>query len=107
MMRFYHRTTKKNAEAILASGFRDGVGNYLAQHIWSGVWLSDVPLDVNEGADGDTLLEVTVDLGKDVLDGYEWVEEGKGYREWLVPADVLNPKMTVRLVSEEEEFGEA
>ena len=24
------------------------------------------------------------------LDQYEWKEEGKGYREWLIPAAVIN-----------------
>jgi hypothetical protein len=62
----------------------------------SGVWLADVPLDSNEGADGDTLLEVTFDDLAPLAD-YEWVEEGKPYREWLVPAALVNLIGKVRI----------
>ena len=31
-------------------------------------------------------------------DAFEWVEEGKPYREWLVPAAVLNDAGAVRLL---------
>jgi hypothetical protein len=33
-----------------------------------------------------------------VLAPYEWIEEGKPYREWLAPAAVLNESAKVRLV---------
>jgi hypothetical protein len=56
-----------------------------------------VPLDANDGVMGDALLAVTFDLAP-----FEWVEEGKGYREWLVPAAFINAKMSVRLVEDEE-----
>lgn len=93
----YHRTRAESAEAILRDGFRDGSGNYLTESLHSGVWLSNVPLDENEGACGDVLLEVQLDMTKDELAQYEWVEEGKPYREWLIPAAVLNPRATVRV----------
>jgi len=32
---------------------------------------------------------------------FEWVEEGKPYREWLVPAALLNDRQH-RLLSDEE-----
>lgn len=44
----YHRTC--DADAILATGFRDGEGSYGTGTPRWGVWISDVPLDVNEGA---------------------------------------------------------
>lgn len=47
-MRLYHRTFQ--ADSVLAGGFRDARGSYLTAHIYEGVWLSDVPLDENEGA---------------------------------------------------------
>ena len=49
------------------------------------MWLSDVPLDANSGAWGDTILEVTTDLLEDDLADYEWIEEEKPSREWLIP----------------------
>jgi hypothetical protein len=48
-MIFYHRTTAANATSILSRGFRDGTGKYMTDREFSGVWLSDVPLDVNDG----------------------------------------------------------
>jgi hypothetical protein len=39
-------------------------------------------------ASGETVLQV--EIAEEILTPYEWVEEGKSYREWLVPADILN-----------------
>jgi hypothetical protein len=74
----------------------------MTDHRWTGVWLSDVPLGIQEGAQGDALLEVTMDLSESDLADYEWIEEGKPYREWLIPAALINARMSVRLVDEEE-----
>lgn len=87
----YHRTTRRGAESILKEGFRDGCGTYLTRRNWRGVWLSNVPLDENEGARGDVLLTVHANIPAKELRRYEWKEEGKGYREFLIPARVLNP----------------
>ena len=38
------------------------------------------------------------------LGEYEWIEEGKPYREWLAPAELINAKGTVVACSEEEEY---
>lgn len=85
-MILYHRTYA--ATAILAAGFRDAEGNYLTLNVYSGVWVSDCPLGENEGAAGDRVL--AVDVPETAIADFEWIEELKGYREWLVPADVLN-----------------
>lgn len=82
----YHRTD--HHEAILTEGFRDGTGLYMTRHLYSGVWVSDRPLDGNEGAFGDVVLAMEID--EHLFAEYEWVEEGKGYRESLMPADRLN-----------------
>jgi hypothetical protein len=65
----------------------------------SGVWLSNIPLDENEGAKGDVLLRI--DLDTDVA-RFEWIEDGKPYREWLIPASIVNTG-TVRHVTSDEE----
>jgi hypothetical protein len=104
MLILFHRTTQENARAILTTGFKDGVGNYLTCQLWTGVWFSDVPLDVNEGAKGDALLEIALDLAETDISEYEWVEEGKPYREWLIPAGLLNSRMHPRLMTLDEEF---
>lgn len=95
LVRFYHRTTREAAYAILRKGFREGTGTYLTRKVWRGVWICDVPLDANEGAKGDILLEVLIPI--ELVKPYEWVEEGKSYREFLVPARILNAHATVRL----------
>jgi hypothetical protein len=82
----YHRTPY--AEAILRDGFRDATGTYLTSDTHTGVWFSDVPLDENEGADGDTVL--ALDIPDDMLAEYEWIEEEKAYREFLCPATLVN-----------------
>jgi len=54
----------------------------------TGVWFSDVPLDISEGADGDTIL--TLEVPDDVLARHEWGEDEKTYREYLCPAELVN-----------------
>ena len=100
-LKLCHRTSTQAASAILRSGFEDRTGTYLTTTEWSGVWLSNIPLDINEGAGGDVLLEVELDLTEEVLLGYEWSEEGKTYREWLIPAALINAKGKVRVASQE------
>ena len=89
---------------ILKNGFKDSTSNYLTQNEYTGVWISDVPLDENEGAVGDALL--LVEIATHLVKGYEWIEEGKPYREFLVPAIVLNRHGIITQCSErdEEEF---
>jgi hypothetical protein len=89
---FHDRLSSDNraaADAIMSGGFRDGVGFYGTPRRWSGVWVSDRPLDCNEGTRGDALLRIKLSTRPYELDQFEWVEEGKTYREWLVPAVFL------------------
>ncbi len=102
-MTFYHRTNY--ADLILRDGFRDEEGSYgLEDFTLRGVFLLDKPLSVHEGAGGNQLLEVT--LPEDCCDFsyYELVEEGKPYREWCIPAAIINQHGTAQLQSEEERF---
>jgi hypothetical protein len=59
------------------------------------VWLSDRPLHNTEGASGDIVLQV--EIAEEVISPYEWVKEDKPFREWSVPAAVLNKAGQVRL----------
>jgi hypothetical protein len=92
---FFHRTDRQAADTILANGFRDASGTYLTSSTHKGVWLSDVPLDANEGARGDVLLLIVMRLFEAEQDQYEWVEEGKGFREWLFPAALVNAHSSI------------
>ena len=76
MLTVFHRTTKDAAAKILQGGFRDITGRYLTDREWSGVWVSDRPLDNSEGASGEALLQI--DIAEDLLTAFEWVEEMAG-----------------------------
>lgn len=92
----YHRTTAARWRRIRAVGFRDGKGNYGMDVEVSGVWLSDRPLDMDEGAFGDVLLAIELDLPRASLRRFEAREPGKPYREFIVPADLLNSRARAR-----------
>ncbi|MGY4713053.1 hypothetical protein ACXDF8_26500 [Mycolicibacterium sp. CBM1] len=96
-MNLYHRTPA--AEAILRDGFRDATGYYMFHDFGlTGVWLSDVALDINEGAKGDQVLRVELPDDVDLTD-YEVVEDDEPpYREWCVPAELINTRARVVLV---------
>jgi hypothetical protein len=64
------------------------VASRVTEQTWRGVWVSDRPIDVNEGASGDTLLAMDVPIA--IFEEYEWVGEDKPYRESLIPATTLN-----------------
>ena len=95
-MTLYHSTAPAVAKAICVDGFKDNTRNYLTGSKHTGVWLSDCPLDENEGCKGSTVLVVS-GLDESEIAEYEWIEKGKPYREWLVPARMLNGKVTVEL----------
>ena len=95
-MKLYHGTTAAACTAILAEGFSDGVGRYMTTAEHRGVWLSDRLLDENEGAPTEALL--IVDIDSRLIAPYEWVNEPPmGYREFLIPAAIVNAhgKVTV------------
>jgi hypothetical protein len=101
-MRLFHRTYY--ADTIIRDGFRDGEGFYLTTHRYRGVWLSNRPLDENEGAEGDIVLQVKIP--EDVVSEYEWIEEGKPYREFLVPAEIINRYGPPRVVIDDRDWPE-
>jgi hypothetical protein len=96
----YHTTD--SADAILQAGFRDGEGSYgIVNFDLRGVFVSVLPADISDGATGDQVLEVVL---PDDLDLDEWsiVEEGHPAWEWCIPAQVLNTRATVRLLTQDE-----
>lgn len=97
----YHTTDA--AKSILRDGFRDSTGSYmLAGTELTGVWLGDAPMSVNEGAKGEQVFRVEFLNAADLLTGIEIIEEGKPYREWCVPAAIINSRATVTLLTQEE-----
>lgn len=101
--RFYHRTA--HARAILSGGFRaQSDSESFASSILTGVWLSDYPLDGNEGCKGEELLEVVLDLEDEQLAQYEIQEFGKPYREWCLPETLVNLGEVRQLTEQQEEM---
>lgn len=101
----YHVTTGENAVAILRDGFKDSAGNYMTNKLWKGVWLTDKPDEMipviahARSCPNPVVLAATVSPSlASVLDGYEWASEIPNcYREWLVPAKLINGHSTVTI----------
>jgi hypothetical protein len=70
----FHVTSEGAAVAILREGFQDGTGTYMTDRDFSGVWLSDRPLDENESAWGDVVLMVRFSVPLTALADFEWIE---------------------------------
>jgi hypothetical protein len=88
---------------------------------WQGVWLSDRPVDCNDTRkiyEVKAWVQVMLDLPEEAIAAYEWVEKtldgrplNKGYREWLLPATLVNAHARLTLldylayiVAEEERY---
>ena len=84
-MKVFHRTNSNAATKIDRGGYADAEGGYLTSKRWRGVWVSDADL-----AEPRHDVLYAVEAPETVIEPYEWIEEGKPYREFLVPADVLN-----------------
>jgi hypothetical protein len=98
MLVLYHYTSAEAAEAILCEGFQDGEGLYLTTAGWRGVWLSDHPLDSNDTGRlhrPPAWVRVSLDLPEEAIAEYEWVCEEGSYREWLIPAAIINAHATL------------
>jgi hypothetical protein len=61
-MILYHVTSSENAAAIKRDGFRDTGG--MTESERRAVWLSDRPLDANEGARDDRIGRAAMDRGR-------------------------------------------
>ena len=101
-MKLYHTTTVKRAEIIKSKGFHDAEGSYgLAYEDGTpfyirGVFFSDFPLGPGDGLPTNASEVFVIDIPEDMIESYEIIEEGKGYREWCIPASVANKYFTER-----------
>jgi hypothetical protein len=105
-VKFFHHTTKEAARQILEEGFADRPRAWPAGTDLAGVWLSDVPLDLNDHARHHYDIHLMLDgLEEDELAQFELLEEGRedrSYREWLVPSEIVNSKGRISILTEEE-----
>ena len=97
---FYHRTNTDNARAIVDSGFKNSSGYFMNNRIWTGVWLSSIPVESEPSAADNALLLVKLDIDERELSRWEWAAEGRSSREWLLPAPIVNRRATVEMVKE-------
>lgn len=95
---FYHLTSAENARAIVNNGFRDSIGHFLTNRTWTGVWLSCRPPETADSLPGHSLLVVHLEMSEPESARWEFTGEGRPYREWLIPAKILNRRATVGLV---------
>lgn len=101
-IRLYHQTSAHAWARIKVEGFKDGRGRYLMEEgEFSGVWLSDRPLHEPQ-PHLDVLLAVDLPLPDSEISEYEVIEEGKPYREFLFPAQLLNQAAKVSQLLDEE-----
>ncbi len=95
-MKLYHVTTPEAARAIKTHGFRDTRGSYGmtdangAPFELVGVFLADRRVDSQEGVSLRASVFFVVEIPASVLNDYELVEDGKQFREWCVPARLVN-----------------
>jgi hypothetical protein len=100
-IRLYHRTSDKASLEIVRTGFRDWDARGIP-----GVYLSNYPVDCNEGAKGPVLFEVNLRLNRrQLFEKYELIEIGKPYREFIIPSAILNDAeyCSFRLLNGDEE----
>ncbi len=93
MLIMYHFTSREAADAILRSGFINNRGTYMTSRVHEGVWLTDEAVNISQCLEA--CLAVELPFTYDEITQYEWVGETTDYREWLIPAQVLNGVMTV------------
>ena len=51
---------------------------------------------------GYSVLLVDLALSGKEIAQFEWIEEGKPYREWQIPAKLINENASIRVATEEE-----
>jgi hypothetical protein len=93
-MRLYHVTDRASAQAILDGGFNDTEVIHDNRELQIGVWLADRCLagedDVGQRLGPVPEVALEVELPADTAEAYERREDGKPYREFCVPAELVN-----------------
>ena len=93
-MRLYHVTDRASAERILSEGFEDAEVIHDDRELLIGVWLADRCLagedDVGPRLGPVPDVALSIELPFDAIDRYERRDAAKPYREFCVPASVLN-----------------
>src|SRR5215212_1741300 len=110
-MRLYHVTDRDSAQRILERGFEDSEVIHDDSELRIGVWVADRCLGDEEDV-GPRLgpvpdVALAVDLPPQAVEPYERSDGGKPYREFCVPARILNAReATVARDLEDVDVGE-
>lgn len=93
-MRLYHVTDRGSAAKIMEQGFEDAEVIHDDRELQIGVWLSDRCL-AGENDVGPRLgpvpdVALWIDIPADTLEPYERPDPEKPYREFCLPADIVN-----------------
>lgn len=97
MMRLYHHTTQTAATQILADGFRDSRGDSFFVPC---VWLSDSPDACNRAMRGRSEgVMLMIDVSEDVAQRFLVADFPGRWREFCIPADVVNRLPVARATS--------
>jgi hypothetical protein len=97
----YHLTRAKHAASIREHRFRDSTHTFMTTKEHTGVWVSDRPVWELANFEFEEAAILHAEIDESLLAPYEWIEDGKTYREWLVPAAVLNAHIWRQLTDEE------
>lgn len=100
----FHRTLVSLAREIVKDGFADekwgfGDDEDSGRALTAvGVWLTDRPVDPDDGPPGAAVLEVVLDAPEDELAGFEIHGVLPEARLFVVPAAYVNPRANIRIV---------
>jgi len=93
-MRLYHVTDRASAEAILKHGFEDAEVIHDDRELLVGVWLADRCLagedDVGPRRGPVADVALALEVPASLVEAYERRDRGKPYREFCVPANLVN-----------------
>jgi hypothetical protein len=89
-VKVYHIVRSAEAPDIEVRGFREPSGRYLADSLENGICVADRPLLAESGIEIGLAACFEILVADRVLVGRERVEAGKEYRQYLVPALLLN-----------------
>ena len=90
-MKVFQHSNTADTETVFKDGFRVVMEFHHAGQEWTGVWVSSEPLAWSERQYLNSANTVfTIEIPEESIAEFEWVEEGKMIREWLIPAKLIN-----------------
>lgn len=98
IVRLYHRTAKANAVLILRDGFLDREERYTSDFDTRGVWFSDQTRQEMDLGSGGSVMSIDLAMAQQDLAAFEWTEDETPYREWLIPARLVNATIRGRAI---------